>query len=194
MEVVPVTLEGRELRLEPLGESHASDLAQAAELGIFRYMPMGPQQETPDALRDYIEMLGNRPGWRPFAMVLRRERRAIGVSAYFEIRPEHRGLEIGSTWIARQYQGTWVNPEAKFLMLRHAFEDLGAIRVELKTDSRNLQSQRGIEKLGAQREGVLRNHMIMPDGYLRDTVVYSIKVDEWPQVKKRLVQRLGYEP
>ena len=128
------------------------------------------------------------------AIVSKESGSAIGVSAYFEVRPEHRSLEIGNTWIARQFQRTKINPEAKFLMLTHAFEELGAIRVELKTDARNRQSRRGIEKLGAKREGILRSHMIMPDGHIRDTVVYSITAAEWPNVKESLIARLGYQP
>lgn len=94
----------------------------------------------------------------------------------------------------RSFQGTSVNPECKYLMLRHAFEDWGAMRVQLKTDRRNLQSQRAIEKLGAVREGVLRKHMLLPDGYERDTVMYSIIDDEWPAIRDRLIERLGYTP
>jgi ribosomal-protein-alanine N-acetyltransferase len=111
-----------------------------------------------------------------------------------DIRPEHRGLEIGFTWIGKPYHGTQVNPECKYLLLRHAFDDQQAIRVQLKTDLRNLQSQRAIEKLGAVREGVLRKQMIRPDGYLRDTVMYSVTAEEWPGVRARLEERLGYIP
>ena len=127
-------------------------------------------------------------------MVLRDTGQAVGVSSYTDVRPEHRGLEIGGTWIGRTYQRTAVNPECKYLMLRHAFENLGAVRVQLKTDSRNTQSQRAIEKLGAQKEGVLRKHIILPDGYVRDTVMYSITVEEWPEVRVGLEDRLGYTP
>jgi RimJ/RimL family protein N-acetyltransferase len=109
-----------------------------------------------------------------------------------DIQNANRGVEIGTTWIGRAYHGTRVNPEAKYLLLRHAFEEQGAIRVQLKTDSRNQQSQRAIEKLGAVKEGVLRNHMIMPDGYFRHTVMYSITDAEWPAAKARLEARLGY--
>ena len=108
--------------------------------------------------------------------------------------PKHRGLEIGFTWIAKPHQGTLVNPECKYLLLRHAFDDQHAMRVQLKTDLRNVQSQGAIEKLGAVREGVLRKHIIRPDGYLRDTVMYSITAEEWPAVRAKLEQRLGYVP
>jgi len=111
-----------------------------------------------------------------------------------DIRPEHHGLEIGATWIGKAYQGTSVNPENKYMLLRQAFERLGAIRVQLKTDGRNLQSQAAIAKLGAKHEGVLRKHVLLPDGYERDTVMYSITDDEWPAVKAALEERLGYVP
>ena len=114
--------------------------------------------------------------------------RAVGSTRYMDIQPQHRGLEIGGTWYAREHQRTGVNTECKYLLLRHAFEVLGCIRVQLKTDSRNEPSQRAIERIGAAREGVLRNHMIMPDGHFRHSVYYSIVDSEWPQVKARLEQ------
>jgi RimJ/RimL family protein N-acetyltransferase len=129
-----------------------------------------------------------------FAMVLRESGQPVGITSYLEIRPAHRGLEIGNTWIARPWQGTQVNPENKYLLLRHAFESLDALRVQLKTDGRNLRSQRAIEKLGALKEGVLRKHMILQDGYVRDTVMYSIIAEEWPRVREGLEARLGYAP
>jgi RimJ/RimL family protein N-acetyltransferase len=126
--------------------------------------------------------------------VLAETGQAVGVTSYLDIRAKDRGLEIGFTWLARQHQGSRVNPECKFLLLRHAFDGLAAVRVQLKTDSRNLQSQRAIEKLGAVREGVLRKQMVMPDGYVRDTVMYSVTHDEWPRVRELLAERLGYVP
>jgi RimJ/RimL family protein N-acetyltransferase len=111
-----------------------------------------------------------------------------------DIRPEHRGLEIGWTWIGKAYQGTQVNPENKYLLLRHAFETLGAIRVQLKTDARNIQSQRAMAKLGAKLEGTLRNQIILPDGYYRHSVMFSVIADEWPEVKAAIERRLGYVP
>jgi len=109
-----------------------------------------------------------------------------GATRYMEIRPEHNGLEIGGTWYGAEFRRTPVNTESKYLLLRHAFEKLGCIRVQLKTDSRNERSQRAIERIGAQREGLLRNHMILPDGYYRHSVYYSVLDTEWPKVKKKL--------
>ena len=117
--------------------------------------------------------------------------RAIGITCFLDIRPAHRALEIGFTWLGRTWQGGAANPEAKLLQLRHAFEVLEAVRVQLKTDLRNLQSQHAIEKLGAVREGVLRKQMVLPDGHVRDTVMYAITDDEWPRVRDGLEARLA---
>jgi RimJ/RimL family protein N-acetyltransferase len=114
----------------------------------------------------------------------------IGATRYLDIRSEHRGLEIGGTWYAVEHQRTGVNTECKYLLLRHAFEVLGCIRVQLKTDSLNERSQRAIERLGAVHEGVLRSHMIMPDGRRRDSVYYSILDSEWPRIKERLLDMM----
>jgi len=128
----------------------------------------------------------------PFAIVAIGNGRdqAVGSTRYFDIRPEHRGLEIGWTWLGLRWQRTAANTECKFLLLRHAFEELGALRVQLKTDARNLKSQRAIERIGGVREGVLRAHMVLPDGFVRDTVMYSITAGEWPETKRRLEARL----
>jgi ribosomal-protein-alanine N-acetyltransferase len=167
---------------------------RAGEPEIFTYFSDGPQTWTLEAFQAYIQALASRPAWCAFAIVLQETGEAIGETSYMDIRPAHRGLEIGHTWIARPHQGTRVNPENKYLLLRHAFEELEAVRVQLKCDARNLQSQRAIEKLGAQREGVLRKHIILPDGYVRDTVMYSIVEGEWPRVKASLEARLDYAP
>jgi RimJ/RimL family protein N-acetyltransferase len=191
--VKPVTLEGRVVRVEPLRPEHAVDLFNLADDDLFKYMWTW-SGASPEDLRESIRQLLSLQGWCPFAIVLRETGKAIGSTSYLDIRPEHRGLEIGSTWIGRPYQGTLVNPENKYLLLRHAFEMLGAVRVQLKTDGRNLHSQRAIAKLGAKLEGTLRKHIILPDGYIRDTVMFSITDEEWPGVKAGLEERLGYVP
>ncbi len=190
MNIQPVTLTGRTIRLEPLERRHAADMAQAADADIFMYHGLRPEISQA-GFESYIDTLLSRAAIVPFAQVLIESGRAIGGTTYMDIQNANRGVEIGTTWIGRAHHGTMVNPEAKYLLLRHAFEDQGAIRVQLKTDSRNLQSQRAIEKLGAVKEGLLRNHMIMPDGYFRHTVMYSITNEEWPQAKARLEARLG---
>ena len=132
----------------------------------------------------------NRPDLVTFAMVIAETGEPVGSSAYLEIRPEHKSLEIGATWVCKRFQQTFVNPSAKLLMLGHAFEDLGCIRVQFKTDARNIQSQRAMEKLGCKKEGVLRKHVICRDGYIRDSVYYSVIDSEWPDVKAQLLERL----
>lgn len=114
----------------------------------------------------------------------------VGTSSFLDIRTANRGLEIGSTWLHESVWGTHVNPEVKYLMLRHAFEEWNAVRVQLKTDSRNEHSQAAIIKLGATREGVLRHHVVMNDGHLRDTVMFSILAHEWPSMRDRLLERM----
>ena len=188
-----ITLDGAHVRLEPLAAGHRDDLVAAATLdpGIFRYMGMNIVDHGWDAwLREALDGVAART-YLAWATVDRASGRAVGSTRYGDIAPEHGRLEIGWTWIAPSHQRTAVNTEAKLLQLTHAFETLGATRVALKTDGRNLRSQAAIERLGAVREGVLRRHIRLPDGYIRDTVYYSILDDEWPAVKARLNERLG---
>lgn len=194
MQIEPVSLEGRTIRLEPLERTHADGLLKAADPDIFRLLTGAPKTWDVPGFEGYIDALLAQPAFLPFAIVARESEQAIGTTSYMDIRTAHRGLEIGSTWIGRAYQGTQINPECKYLLLRHAFEVLDFVRVQLKTDGRNQHSQRAIAKLGAKYEGSLRRHMILPDGYIRDTVMFSIISDEWPQVKAGLAARLGYVP
>lgn len=190
MNVEPVRLEGSAVTLEPLEPRHAPALFRAHDPEIFRYTLDFPADSSFEAFAAYIDRCRTAPASLDFAMI-GPDGEPIGCSAYLDIRPAHRGLEIGRTWISRAWQGTRVNPESKYLLLRHAFETLGAIRVQLKTDARNAHSQRAIEKLGARREGVLRNYQIRANGLPRDTVLYSLVADEWPEVKARLAERLS---
>jgi N-acetyltransferase len=191
MKVEPVLLEGRILRLEPLSLDHAPGLWPHAGPEVFQWLADLPRDGSYEAFRDWIGETMRRPASLTFAMILAETGEPAGVSGYLEIRPAHRGIEIGRTWIGKAHQGSRVNPESKLLLFRHAFETLGAIRVQLKTDLRNLQSQRAIEKLGAVREGVLRRYQIRSNGEVRDTVVYSVLADEWPALKARLEARLA---
>jgi ribosomal-protein-alanine N-acetyltransferase len=193
MIVQPTILNGRVVRLEPLTQPHAPSLLQHAEPDLFRFHGSVPEF-TESGFKKYIEELDARENSLPFAIIFKETEQAIGVTTYLDIRSAHRGLEIGSTWIATTHQGTAVNPECKYMLLRHAFEGVGALRVQLKTDLRNLQSQRAIEKLPAKREGVLRKHMIVVNGHIRDTVMYSVTYEDWPHVRTELEDRLGYAP
>ena len=190
----PLTLEGCWVRLEPLAECHAANLAEAAQDDeIWRYMPAVLKNE--EQIRDWIAAAQAQQATGsqyPFAIVDRAAGRAIGSTRYLNIVPNDRGLEIGWTWLARAAWRTPVNTECKFLLLRHAFESLGCIRVQIKTDQRNERSRRAIERIGGQFEGILRNHMILHYG-IRDSAYYSVIEAEWPQVKARLVTRL-YSP
>ena len=127
----------------------------------------------------------------PFVIVRRSDERAVGMTSYMNIALNDRALEIGGTWLSPEAWRTAVNTECKYLLLRHAFEELGCIRVQLKTDLRNERSQRAIERIGAVREGVLRNHMLLPDGTVRSSVFFSILADEWARVKARLEEMLA---
>jgi RimJ/RimL family protein N-acetyltransferase len=197
MQIHPIILTGQTVRLEPLSLSHVPELTLAGQdESIWRYMLYG-NVNSQDQMRAWVEDILDRQkqgGDLPFAVIHLKSGRAIGATRYLEIRPGHRGLEIGGTWYSVTYQRTRVNTECKYLLLQHAFEDLGCIRVQLKTDRLNERSQRAIERLGAVKEGMLRNHMIRPDGTIRDSVYYSILDREWPGVKKHLEEMLGVQP
>ncbi len=194
MNIQPITLTGKIIRLEPLSESHVPGLAQVGlDENIWRLMLYGDICSEADLLGWVRDILGRqrRGTDLPFTVILQESGKPIGCTRYLEIHPQHRNLEVGGTWYGAPYQGTLVNTEAKYLLLRHAFETLACIRVQLKTDTRNLRSQRAIERLGALKEGVLRDHMILLDGAIRSSVYYSILAAEWPQVKARLEARLA---
>ncbi len=191
MILAPIVLEGRSIRLEPLTLDHAAGLFPHLSPEIFEWMVDWPVDSSLAAYLDWEREGLEIPGSQLFAIVLRETGEPIGSTAFFDARPEHRAIEIGRSWIAKAHQGTAANPESKLLLLRYAFETLGAVRVQLKTDSRNIHSQRAIEKLGAVREGTLRNYQTRADGRPRDTVMYSITADEWPVVRAGLERRLA---
>ena len=186
--VGPVTLVGPRVRLEPLDEHHLEDLARVAfDDAIWRWTIAGPQDDA--GLRRWVEqaLASARSGTEvPFATVDAATGRAIGSSRYLSIAPEHRRLEIGWTWVGVAFQRTGANRAAKRLQLAHGFETLGAHRVEFKTHARNAASRAALLGIGATFEGVLRRHMVMPDGSARDSAYYSIVAAEWPAVRARL--------
>jgi RimJ/RimL family protein N-acetyltransferase len=188
MTVVPVTLDGRHVRLEPLTMGH---LAGLVEIGLdeelWQWIPVPVR--TREDLAAYIEMAlseQERGVSLPFALVEKATGRAMGSTRYGNIDRTHHRVEIGWTWVGREWQRTAVNTEAKYLLLRHAFETLGCIRVELKTDSLNERSRAAILRIGAKEEGIFRNHMITASGRIRHSVYFSIVDAEWPAVKARL--------
>jgi RimJ/RimL family protein N-acetyltransferase len=194
MDIHPLTLTGRFVRLEPLSETHLPDLALVGlDSRIWQFM-VYTRVETAEHLRSWVlDMLDRQQHGTdlPFAVIHLASGKAIGCTRYLDIRPDDRALEIGGTWYGVAYQRTAVNTESKYLLLEHAFETLGCVRVQFKTDLRNLPSQHAIERLGAVKEGLLRNHMILPDGILRHSVFYSIIDSEWPAIKARLEQMLS---
>ena len=189
MEVKPVILTGKYVRLEPMTEAHVPGLtAIGLEESIWEHMLYGEMRSEED-MRGWVRSILSQQDL-PFVAIHLASGRVAGATRYLNIYPTHRGLEIGGTWYGLEFQRTAVNTECKYLLLKHAFETLGCIRVQLKTDSRNERSQRAIERIGAKREGVLRNHMILPDGRFRDSVYYSIIDNEWQGVKARLEEML----
>jgi len=185
----PITLEGRSVRLEPLTNAHVPGLAEVGrDERIWKLMVYG-QIRTEAEMRRWVRSLlrGQAAGTDlPFAVIQLASGRVVGATRYLEIRPAHRSLEIGGTWYGLEFQHTIVNTECKYLLLRYAFETLGTIRVQFKADVRNERSWRAIERIGAEREGIFRNHFLLPDGVIRDSVYYSIIESEWPGVKERL--------
>ncbi len=184
---------GKFVRLEPLGLEHVPGLTRVGlDADIWRLMVYGEMQ-TEDDMRNWVlKLLDHQAAGTdlPFAVVLQATNQPVGCTRYLNIDVRNRSLEVGGTWYGAAFQRTAVNTESKYLMLKHAFETLQAVRVQLKTDLRNERSQRAIERLGAVKEGILRNHMILPDGHVRDSVFYSILPDEWPAVKARLEEKL----
>ncbi len=193
MKVEPIALTGEIVRLEPLRKEHAETLFRAAQDStIWSYMPYNPSISL-TAMHEWIDgALGAQANGSdvPFVIIQLATGDVVGSTRYLTIVPRDRGLEIGGTWLAQSVRRTAVNTECKYLLLRHAFETLRAIRVQFKTDSRNLVSQHAIERLGAMKEGILRNHMILPDGYYRHSVYYSILDTEWATVKANLEDKM----
>ena len=188
------TLEGELVVLEPLSARHERDLlAAAGDAEIWRWMPytIASAAELAGWLEESVaQSAAGREG--VFATVDRGSGRAIGSTRYLSLRPEHRGLEIGHTWLGRSAWRTGANVEAKLLMLAHAFEELDCLRVEFKTDAGNERSRAALAALPARFEGVLRHHMVVPYGDgIRDSAYYSVISTEWPQVRANLMARLA---
>lgn len=193
MDLTPAALEGPTIRLEPLELAH---LDQLCEVGL-----------EPELWRLTVSRVHDRAGMEryvrsaleeqragtalPFVTVLRETGRVIGSTRFGNASPENRRVEIGWTWLSPRWQRTGANTEAKYLMLRHAFERWGCIRVELKTSALNHRSRAAIVRIGAREEGILRHHMINEDGSLRDSVYFSVLAGEWPEAKRRLESMLA---
>jgi N-acetyltransferase len=188
MDLTPRSLEGPTIRLEPLTPAHLDGLCDAGldpelwKLTVSRIRTRADMQRYLDEA-----LMEQRAGTAlPFATVWRASGRVIGSTRFGNASPPNRRVEIGWTWLARPWQRTGANTEAKYLMLRQAFEQWGCIRVELKTSALNQRSRAAILRLGAREEGILRHHMINEDGSLRDSVFFSLLAEEWPQARRRL--------
>ena len=186
MEIKPVILSGKHVRLEPMTEAHIPALAEIGTGQDFWHFMLYGEMRTDADMRGWVMDILARKGDLPFVAVHLASGRVAGATRYLNVFPKDHGLEIGGTWYGPEFQRTAVNTECKYLLLNHAFETLGAIRVQLKTDSRNVRSQKAIERIGSVKEGTLRNHMILPDGVIRHSVFYSILDSEWTAVKARL--------
>jgi RimJ/RimL family protein N-acetyltransferase len=193
MVISPVTLEGGHVRLEPLAKAHLAGLTQVGlDEELWRWIPTPVR--TQEEMAAYIETAldeQERGVSLPFAIVDKATGRALGSTRYGNIDRTHHRVEIGWTWVARDWQRTAMNTEAKYLLLKHAFETLGCMRVELKTDSLNERSRAAILRIGAREEGIFRNHMITSSGRVRHTVYFSIIDSEWPVVRVHLESMLN---
>jgi N-acetyltransferase len=188
MWVTPFSLQGKFLRLEPFSYNYIPTFQENYSPELYQYVSNFPKSASFEDMEAYFKKLIE-DETRSSCAIIMPDGRIAGRTGYLDIREKHKTLEVG-TVIFKQFHGSKVNPESKYLLFRHAFETLGAMRVQIKTDARNLQSQRAIEKLGAVKEGVLRNYQIRSDGYVRDTVMYSVIDKEWAGVKERLEARL----
>ena len=193
MDIHPITLEGPAVRLEPLSLAHHAQLCEVGlDFELWHWTPNNVR--TPEDMRAYIKQAlaeQKRGTSLPFATIDQASGKVIGSTRYLNIDVANLRLEIGATWLAKNWQRTAANTEAKYLMLRHAFEEFGCIRVEFKTDSLNQRSRDAILRLGAKEEGTLRNHMLTWTGRIRHTVYFSIIDSEWQEVKTRLERMLG---
>lgn len=195
-ELKPVVLEGSFARLEPMTREHQSRLSEVGlDPEIWRYTVT--MIRTPEDMREYMQQaldLQLRGSSLPFVTIERSSGRVVGSTRFGNYDPANRRVEIGWTWLAKRWQRTAINTDAKFLMLTHAFENLGCVRVELKTDVLNTPSRQAMLRIGAKEEGVLRKHTLMWTGRYRDSIYYSILDEEWPEVKSRLQRMLARRP
>jgi RimJ/RimL family protein N-acetyltransferase len=194
MDLRPITLTGQCAELVPLADTHASALFEAGRHEEIWAHLDEPVPRTVDDVRAFIALAqrdyeaGNR---LPFAIIDRGAGLVVGTTSFTRIRPAHRGLEIGWTWLTPASWGTSINTEAKYLLLGHAFDVQGAIRVAMKTDTRNTRAQRAIAALGVRQEGLRRNDRIRPDGTFRTSIYYSVTNEEWPAARAHLLARLA---
>ncbi|MFC7446951.1 GNAT family N-acetyltransferase [Rhodococcus daqingensis] len=184
------TLTGKYVRLEPLTLAHAADLHRAADDPTLFHWTWRPIETVADAT-EYIRHALDDPQRLAYAQIATESGAAVGTTSYYQLDPLHQSLAIGYTWLSRAAQGGRINPEAKLLLLRRAFEDLGAVRVEWHTDELNAHSRGAIAKLGAEFEGLLRKHRRRADGSWRNTALFSMIDDDWPLARAQLEARIS---
>jgi RimJ/RimL family protein N-acetyltransferase len=192
MKIQPTTFLGKRAQLVPMEESHIDALYEAGQFPeIWSWWPVRirTHEEMARLVRTFLHAQEQGQAF-PFTILDQQSGQVVGSTRLHAISHENRSLEIGKTWLTPSVWGTHLNTECKYLLLRYCFETLETLRVQFKTDVRNIRSQRAIERLGAVREGVLRHHWIMPDGHIRDSVLYSILLEEWPMCKEHLEQLL----
>jgi RimJ/RimL family protein N-acetyltransferase len=189
----PITLTGTRVQLQPLSESHLDPLSEVGlDPDLWKWIPI--QVIDRDQMLRYIQsaLAEQQKGVSiPFATIDRASNKVVGSTRFMSIDVPNKRLEIGATWIAKPWQRTAINTEAKYLMMRHAFETLGCNRVEWKTDALNTQSRNAILRLGAKQEGIFRHHVVTWTGRLRDSVYFSVIAPEWPEVKKGLEAKIN---
>lgn len=188
--IQPLPLHGKFITLEPIAEKHREDLrATLPDESTFRYFPYSAFGDAFDPWFDKTITASQNGQEIAYAVKLNTDHSIVGTTRFYDMHAQHARLTIGHTWYKKEVRGSMVNPEAKFLLLQHAFEKLLINRVEFTADSRNLHSQAAIKKLGATAEGILREHIILSDGYKRNTIVFSILASEWADVKMKLALR-----
>ncbi len=188
-----VTIAGKYVRLEPMSAQHSAGLLEIADDDVFEHLSSGRPQDLTEAQRMVEKMVDpdiRRVCWAQIDIRDGDDGPVAGTTSYYEIHPESRSVAIGFTWLGRNWWRTGLNTEAKLLLLRRAFDDLGAVRVFWQTDIRNTRSQDAIARLGAEREGVLRKHKLRPDGTWRDTVQFAMTDEDWPSVQEKLAAEL----
>jgi N-acetyltransferase len=193
MRIEAKVLENKYVRLEPHAEAHREGLRQAAKADapLFAFMPTDISGANFDRWFDWTAGVSDGRRELAFSVINGQDGRIVGSTRYLNIELAHRRVEIGHTWYARDSWGGAINPSCKFLLFAHGFDDLKLNRVELKCDARNSRSRAAILKLGAQEEGTLRRHMVMSDGFVRDTVYFSVVASEWPSVMTQLQRRIA---
>ena len=189
MKVKPITLEGKYVLLCPPSINDLDGLSSAAQDGEIWNNPYALFPSIGEMSEYLQDLLKESKTILPFIIIHKQSNKIAGTTCYLNIDYDNYRLEIGHTWVAKSYRRTAVNTETKFLMLQHAFENLNCIAVETRTDALNGVSRKAIERLGAKQDGILRNHKIMRNGRIRDTVSYSIIKSEWPSVKEKILQR-----